>query len=143
LEDWLVLSEISPHIQLHNLWKDGEAQWDIDRLDASGLICNCVDSLNNFADTAAFVSKLDFVISVDTAIIHLAGALGKPTVMLSQAAPCWRWWDIENGTAKPWYETVEIALQTNPPSWKEPIEVAKQKLVDWLMSRKQELREAA
>lgn len=143
LEDWLVLSEVSPHIQLHNLWKDGEAQFDIDRLDVSGLIRNCVDDLNNFADTAAFIEKLDFVITVDTAIVHLAGAMGKPTVMLSQNSPCWRWWDIENGTAKPWYETVEIVLQTNPPSWKEPLAMAQQKLVDWLVSRKSELKRAA
>lgn len=143
LEDWLVLSEISPHIQLHNLWKDGEAQADIDRLDVSGLVRNCVDDLHNFADTAAFVSKLDFVITVDTAIVHLAGALGKPTIMLSQHSPCWRWWDIKNGTAKPWYETVEIVLQTNPPSWTEPLEMAQQKLITWLESQKTDSRKAA
>lgn len=143
LEDWLVLSEVSPFIQLHNLWKDGEAQADIDRLDVGGLVKNCVDSLGNFADTAAFVEKLDVVISVDTAIVHLAGAMGKPTIMLSQHTPCWRWWEVEHGSGAPWYETVEIVLQTNPPSWKEPIEMAKQKLIGWLTSQRDQIKNAA
>ena len=47
--------------------------------------------MNNYADTAAVISLLDLVISVDTAVAHLAGSLGKPVWMLAAYVPDWRW----------------------------------------------------
>ena len=49
------------------------------------------EDLHDFADTAALIHNLDLVISVDTAVVHLAGALGKPVWLLNCFDTCWRW----------------------------------------------------
>jgi tetratricopeptide (TPR) repeat protein len=71
--------------------------------------------LRNFADTAALLTRLDLLIAVDTAVVHLAGALGVTTwVMLSQ--PCdWRWGDATEHSA--WYPSVRLFRQTRPGDW--------------------------
>lgn len=61
--------------------------------------------LEDFADTAAIIAQLDLIISVDTAVAHLAGALGKPVwVLLPGLSSCWRWLDEGNGSH--WYPSV-------------------------------------
>ena len=50
-----------------------------------------MDEMGDFADTAALIANLDLVISVDTAVAHLAAALGKPVWLLDRFDPCWRW----------------------------------------------------
>ena len=52
---------------------------------------NFTEDLHDFADTAALIHNLDLVISVDTAVVHLAGALGKPVWLLNCFDTCWRW----------------------------------------------------
>jgi len=70
----------------------------------------------DFADTAAVVAKLDLVIGVDTAVIHLAGALGIPVWTLSRHDACWRWMiDREDS---PWYPSMRIFRQEIPGDWK-------------------------
>ena len=64
-------------------------------------IINLDNELNDFADTAAAIANLDLVISVDTAVVHLAGALGKPVWTLLHFAPDWRW--LLNRNDSPWY----------------------------------------
>ena len=71
--------------------------------------------LIDFAQTAALVSNLDLVITIDTAVGHLAGALGKPTWVLLQFAPDWRW-SVEQQTTK-WYPTVRLFRQSEPGDW--------------------------
>jgi hypothetical protein len=71
--------------------------------------------LPDFAATAALVAGLDRVISVDTAVAHLAGALGRPVWLLNRFAPCWRW---ELGRAdSPWYPTLLQFRQPAPGDW--------------------------
>lgn len=74
--------------------------------------------LGDFADTAALVAGLDLVITVDTAVVHLAGALGKPVWMLSRFDCCWRWG--ERRTDVPWYPTLRAFYQPAPGVW-EPV----------------------
>jgi Flp pilus assembly protein TadD len=62
--------------------------------------------IQNFADTAAFIMELDLIISVDTAVAHLAGALGKPVWTLLQFVPDWRW--HMEGEQTPWYPTMRL-----------------------------------
>jgi len=69
----------------------------------------------DFADTAAFVANLDLVISVDTAVAHLAGALGKPVWLLNRYDTCWRW--LEGRTDSPWYATLRQFRQSTPGDW--------------------------
>lgn len=76
--------------------------------------------LNDFSDTAALISQLDLVITVDTAVAHLAGALGKPTWVLLTHAPDWRWM-LDRGDT-PWYPTARLFRQKHPFAWRELVQ---------------------
>jgi ADP-heptose:LPS heptosyltransferase len=66
-------------------------------------------------DTAALIAELDLVISVDTSIVHLAGALGRPCWVLLPFAPDWRW--LLGRGASPWYPTLKLFRQPAPRDW--------------------------
>jgi Flp pilus assembly protein TadD len=71
--------------------------------------------LGNWADTAGLLAGLDLVIAVDTAIAHLAGALGRPVWMLNRFDSCWRWLlDREDAV---WYPTMRLFRQARPGDW--------------------------
>jgi Flp pilus assembly protein TadD len=70
---------------------------------------------HDFSDTAAFVINLDLVITVDTAVAHLAGALGKPVWLLNRYDTCWRW--LLGRSDSPWYGTVRQFRQPEPGAW--------------------------
>ncbi|MGH8783137.1 tetratricopeptide repeat protein [Paraburkholderia sp.] len=75
----------------------------------------------DFADTAAIVSELDLVVCVDTAVAHLAGALGKPCwVMLSKHWTDWRW--LRDRDDSPWYPNVRLFRQTRHGDWRDVVE---------------------
>ena len=76
------------------------------------------DEISDFADTAALVSSLDLVITVDTSVAHLAGGLGKPVWILSRYGGCWRW--LPNRQDSPWYRTARLFHQPAPGQW-EPV----------------------
>ncbi len=69
--------------------------------------------VKDFADTAALIMALDLVISVDTAVAHLAGALGKPVWLLNRFDPDWRW--LRDRSDSPWYPTLRQYRQPHPP----------------------------
>ena len=71
--------------------------------------------LQDFADTAALIETLDLVIGVDTAVTHLAGALGKPVWLLNRFDTDWRW--FLNRDDSPWYPTLRQFRQTSPGDW--------------------------
>ena len=73
-------------------------------------IVDYTGEINDFSDTAAFIENLDLVITVDTAVAHLSGALGKPVWTLLPAVPDWRWMlDREDS---PWYPTMKLFRQS-------------------------------
>lgn len=75
-----------------------------------------VDSeLRDFSDTAALIEALDLVVSVDTSVAHLAGALGRPVWVLVPYLPDWRWM-LERGDS-PWYPTASLYRQSEPMAW--------------------------
>ncbi|MGD0387445.1 MAG: tetratricopeptide repeat protein, partial [Tepidisphaeraceae bacterium] len=76
--------------------------------------------LKDFADTAALIANLDLVIAVDTAVAHLAGAMGKPTWILLPFAPDWRW--LLNREDSPWYPTMRLFRQPARCSWGPAVE---------------------
>ena len=71
--------------------------------------------LDDFADTAALIETLDLVICVDTAIVHLAGALGRPVWLLNRFDTCWRW--LLDREDSPWYPTLRQFRQPKPGDW--------------------------
>jgi Tfp pilus assembly protein PilF len=82
-------------------------------------ITDWTGELNDFADTAALVANLDLVISVDSAVAHLTGAMGVPAWVLVQFAPDWRW--LLNRTDSPWYPGMKLYRQSRRADWSTPI----------------------
>jgi Tfp pilus assembly protein PilF len=82
----------------------------------------------DFADTAAVIAMLDLVITVDTSVAHLAGAMGKAVGLLLSFSPDWRW--MLDRTDSPWYPTMRLFRQTVPGDWTGPIERARGELTD-------------
>ena len=76
----------------------------------------------NFADLAALISQLDLVVTVDTSVVHLAGGLGRPTLLLLDAAHDWRW--LRQGAESAWYPTVRLIRQPAPGDWHSVIATA-------------------
>ena len=72
-------------------------------------------AVTDFADTAAIIANLDLVISVDTAVGHLAGAMGRPVWLLSRFDGCWRW--LHGRDDSPWYPTMRLYRQERPLDW--------------------------
>jgi len=82
--------------------------------------------LHDFADTAALIAELDLIISVDTAVVHLAGAMGKPVWVLLPEPADWRW--MLRREDSPWYPTMRLFRQSRPGEWDEPIARMSQEL---------------
>lgn len=78
-------------------------------------IVDLTASLHDFSDTAALIAELDLVISVDTSVVHLAGALGKPVWLLNRFDTCWRW--LLERTDSPWYPTITLYRQERMGDW--------------------------
>lgn len=74
-----------------------------------------VDTDGAFIDTAAIIASLDLVITSDSAVAHLAGAMGKPVWLLLNSVPDWRWGRV--GTSTPWYPTMRLFRQTEAGNW--------------------------
>jgi tetratricopeptide (TPR) repeat protein len=82
---------------------------------AGMLLHDWTDELTDYADTAALIEALDLVISVDTSVVHLAGALGKPIWVLNRYDQCWRW--LRGRTDSPWYPSARLFRQRFPGDW--------------------------
>ena len=76
--------------------------------------------LRHFADTAALLARLDLLISVDTSVVHLAGALGVPGWVVLSCPSDWRWGD--EGEHSAWYPSLRLFRQRQPGDWKEVVE---------------------
>ncbi len=99
-----------PGVVLFSLQK-GEAAGQLDDpevIDLSG-------EINNFADTAAIIENMDLIISVDTSVAHLSGAMGKRTFVLLSNKADWRWLLDRNDT--PWYRSMRLFRQKKPGDW--------------------------
>jgi tetratricopeptide (TPR) repeat protein len=91
-------------------------------------IADWAEQFDDFADTAALIETLDLVISVDTAVVHCAAALGKPTWMLSRFDGCWRWHGDRRDS--PWYPTLTQFRQAKPGDWDSVFKQIAQELSD-------------
>ena len=115
LADFAPLAQI-PGMRIYSLqkWRPVAKPGQGDDLQALGLIDHTA-SFADFADTAAFIANLDLVIGVDTAIVHLAGALGKRVWTLLPFNPDWRW--LRKRSDSPWYPTMRLFRQQQPGDW--------------------------
>jgi len=93
-------------------------------------INDMTEDLHDFADTAALIANLDLVITVDTSVAHLSGAMGKPTWLLQTYMPDWRW--MLDRDDSPWYPTIRLFRQAKPGDWAGVIDKASQALVQWV-----------
>ena len=114
LEEMLPLAELTG-LTLCSLQKGKRAE-DIISCGARGLVYDLGPAINDFADTARLVMQLDVVITVDTSVAHLAGALGRPVFVLLPNAPDWRWMGAREDL--PWYPTMRLFRQATPRDWK-------------------------
>ncbi|CAA7618691.1 tetratricopeptide repeat protein [Magnetospirillum sp. UT-4] len=85
--------------------------------------------LADFADTAAAIAALDLVVTVDTAVAHLAGALGVPSLMMLHHGADWRWFD---GDTCPWYAQARLFRQPAPGDWPPLLRQVRTALQGWL-----------
>jgi len=113
-----------PGVQGYSLQKEGGAPPEL--VDLSPL-------LTDFAATAALVSQLDAVVTVDTAIAHLAGALGKPVWILLPYAADWRW--LLDRPDSVWYPTATLCRQPAPGDWPGAIAALRASLCPYLAQR--------
>ena len=101
-----------PNVQLFSVQKGpGMAQLS----NAPMPVVDLGAEIGDFADTAAILTHLDLLITVDTSVAHLAGALGRPVWVLLPFSPDWRW--ILGRDDSPWYPTMQLFRQAEPGAW--------------------------
>jgi Glycosyltransferase family 9 (heptosyltransferase) len=104
----------TPGIAFYSLQK-GERSRELAGLPSGSLVQDLSPHLNDFGDCALLLDQLDLIISVDTAVVHLAGALGLPVWTLLAYVPDWRW--LLEGDTTPWYPRMRLFRQTSPGDW--------------------------
>jgi tetratricopeptide (TPR) repeat protein len=103
-----------PEVELYSLQVGSHAE-DIAQAGFGEQICDLSQQIQDFADTAAAIAQLDLIISVDTAVAHLAGAMAKPVWVLLPFAPDWRW--MQQRQDSPWYPTMRLFRQETAGDW--------------------------
>ncbi|MBT4837999.1 MAG: tetratricopeptide repeat protein [Methylococcales bacterium] len=98
-----------------------ERSKELENIDTN--ICDLSSKINNFYDTATIIMNLEVVIAVDTAIAHLAGALGRPVWLMLPYHAEWRW--LENRLDSPWYASMRLYRQQAEGDWVELIQRVK------------------
>ena len=88
---------------------------DQETFDRLACIQNHTDALTDFSETAALITQMDLVITVDTSVAHLAGAMDKPCWLLLPYAPDFRW--MVNTDISPWYPSMKLFRQPKPADW--------------------------
>jgi tetratricopeptide (TPR) repeat protein len=113
LQDFVPLLGVSG-VAVYSL-QVGPRAADLAALGLAGEIVDLAPLVGDFADTAFLISQLDLVVAVDTAVAHLAGALGKPVWMLPTYVPDWRWLLGRDDT--PWYPSMRLYRQAADRTW--------------------------
>ncbi len=108
-----------PGVALYGL-QTGARVGDVARQAHPALIDDLSRHLRDFADTASVIARLDLVVCANTAVAHLAAALGKPVWVLMPFAPDWRWLLGREDT--PWYPTMRLFRQREPGRWDDQID---------------------
>jgi tetratricopeptide (TPR) repeat protein len=107
-----------PGIRWFSLQK-GQAAISLSEMESGSHLIDLNSELGSYADTAAVIEELDLIITVDTSVAHLAGALGRPVWVLLAEPADWRW--METREDSPWYPTMRLFRQRKPGDWTEVI----------------------
>lgn len=97
----------------------GERAGDLAATGAATLVRDLAPGIASFADTAARMTELDLIVTIDTSAAHLAGALGRPTWVLLRYVSDWRWLDEPDTCA--WYPTMRLFRQPEPADFATPV----------------------
>ncbi len=124
LPEWLPLASV-PDVQLFSLQFD-ETEEERARCEQAGIV-SIGPSLGDFAQTAAIVLRLDLVITVDTSMAHLAGALGVPVWVLLPEPADWRW--MADRADSPWYPTMRLFRSNPGEAWSATVDRARAALL--------------
>jgi len=119
----LVLRQLEPLLSLPGvIWFNLQKEPDPDKEEwvVSGKLIDWTEEFTDFDETAAMAMNLDLIISVDTAVVHLAGGLGRPTWLFNRHVSEWRW--MRDREDSPWYPTVRIFTQKKAGDWGEVVE---------------------
>lgn len=116
-----------PGIHWHSL-QAGEAAQVLAQPDFAGRMVDLGSRFGDFHDTAEAIGELDLVLAVDTAVAHLAGAMGKPVWLILPFEAEWRW--MINREDSPWYPTMRLFRQSSPGNWAELLERVARELDD-------------
>ncbi len=100
------------------------------RLAAHRLLIDHSAELRDYADTAALISLLDLVVTIDTSVAHLAGALGKPVWIMLPHSADWRWLLDRNDS--PWYPTARLFRQRRAGDWEGVVADVAKSLASWI-----------
>ena len=122
-----------PGIAWYSLQKDADEQALHAAWPAGASITPLGQSLHDFADTAAAIGQLDLVISVDTAVAHLSGAVGQTTWTLLSHTPDWRW-QLDRGDSA-WYPSMRLFRQPRWGDWQAVFESVAKALRELLATR--------
>jgi hypothetical protein len=137
LKDLMPLFEI-PQASFYSL-QVGRGTDEIHNAGLDGFIADLGGTLRDWKDTARAIMAMDVMVCTDSANCHLAGALGKPVLLLLPYSCCWRWMRKRNDT--PWYKNTTLFRQAIPETW--PIGRVKAAIEEMLDGRRTEAFEAA
>jgi len=119
----LHLRQLLPLFEIKNVrfisLQMGKSAAQIEELRLGHRVTDFMNEVGDFVDTAAMIRSLDLVITVDTSVAHLAGALGKPVWILSRYDACWRW--LGNRESNPWYPSARVFGQPSMGDWQSVI----------------------
>jgi tetratricopeptide (TPR) repeat protein len=116
----LVFDQLAPIFAVrdcafYSLQKGGDAVAQLHNSALRGRVIDWSDDFHDFSDTAALIDNLDLVIAVDTSVLHVAGALGKPLWLINRYNTCWRW--LLDRDDSPWYPSLRQFRQDSTRQW--------------------------
>lgn len=114
----------------------GPAANEVTRLGFDGFVADLVPFAKNWRATAKLLKRLDAVVTVDTAVAHLAGALGVPAHVMVTKASDWRW--DRNSEKTAWYDSVRVYRQTEQDDWKPCVQRVRKRLMEMAGERRQD-----
>jgi len=121
-----------PNVALYSLQKGPSADDLAQQCGSTGVV-DLGGELRDLSDTAAVIANLDLLISVDTCVLHLAGAMARPAWGLLCAEPAWQW--MLDRPDSPWYPTVRLFRQKQPHDWSDVLEQVRGALAETVSNR--------